>query len=144
MRIASFILPLTDNDSKSLAAVHESVRADLIEAFGGFSAVEISGGWKDEETGKLYVESSVRYEIAADWSKLDRAGKPRLLNRFFNLCGRFCEEASQIVIFATAPDGECYMVAPGVTEAPREIAPREGAAEPVSWRALNERLADAA
>lgn len=117
MRIASFILPLLDNDGASLATVHDTVKADLIQAFGGFTASMVQGGWRDEDTGVIYSDESVRYEVAADW-----AANARLERRFENLCARFCREARQLAVFAVLPYGEAVLLSPK-DAAEREDAP---------------------
>lgn len=144
MQIASFSLPTRDACGHSLAALHADVQAALAEAFGSFTARETADAWTDAATGAEVAESAIRYEVAADFAKLDKRGHPRTLNRFFNLCGVFAGRAGSLAISATGPDGETYLVTPGATQAPREAAPRPTQDGPISWRALNERLAEAA
>ena len=138
MQTASFTLPA------SPAALHADVQAALREAFGDFTARPVKSAWTDESTGAEHVESAILYEVSADFAKLDKRNHPRTLNRFFNLCGVFCAKAGVLAITATAPDGEAFLVTPGATQAPREALPRTMQDGPISWRSLNDRIAEAA
>lgn len=73
MRIASVTLPVADNDGNSLADAHAALRSSLAEEFGGFTAINATGGWCDPSTGKVYVESVIRYDVAMEDSAVNRA-----------------------------------------------------------------------
>lgn len=66
MKLASITLPLLDNRGDSLAFVHDWLELTLVDEFGGYSKVPVQGAWRDDKTGKLYRDSSFRYEFATD------------------------------------------------------------------------------
>jgi hypothetical protein len=73
MKLSSFILPQTSNNGESLLDIHSTLRAQLCDTFGGFTATETQGGWRDS-LGKVYVDRGWRYEVClapADSAKLD-------------------------------------------------------------------------
>ena len=47
------------------ASLQQQFESKLVEAFGGFSAYNGTGGWKDNN-GDLHFETHVRYEIQAE------------------------------------------------------------------------------
>jgi len=71
MRIAQVILPKLDNDGQDLQAVHYGLRRSLAKAFGGYTALDSHGGWIDD-SGKLYDEPGVTYQIACEPSDANR------------------------------------------------------------------------
>lgn len=105
MHISSITLPMFDNAGASLASVHADLRRDLVEAFGGFSAMAIDGEWKDESTGITYAEPSTRYEVAADWT-------PRQLDTLRDLAESYRVASRQLAVMVTEPGSRgAYMVA---------------------------------
>lgn len=101
MRIATITLPIADNNGNALNDVHAALQLDLIAQFGGFTAIDARGGWRDESTGKVFAEPVTQYQIAAKDSDSD---KIRSIAQFF---GRMAE---QICMFVTLPNGEAEMI----------------------------------
>lgn len=64
-RIAQIILPKFDNSGASLTWSHANFQRKFCEAFGGFTAYDVRGGWIDH-AGKLYQDESVSFHIAMD------------------------------------------------------------------------------
>ncbi len=67
MKIAYFLLPYNPQFDIAKQASHQHVRTRLLERFGGFTASLVEGAWKDE-AGKVHYDTSVKYEVAADWA----------------------------------------------------------------------------
>lgn len=58
-------VPVNDNDGNRIPQAAEKTNQKLIDTFGGFSYLgQIVGGWRDPDTGKVYIEPMHRYEIA--------------------------------------------------------------------------------
>jgi hypothetical protein len=62
--VATLILPCEDNKREPLTEVHNALKRELCELFGGFTAVPCYGGWIDEATGKYYEDRSFEYRVA--------------------------------------------------------------------------------
>lgn len=72
MREASFIIPCQNNRGEPLAAVHDTIKQELADQFGGYTSHLTHGGWIDR--GELYDEKGVRYTVALDltlWPEKD-------------------------------------------------------------------------
>ena len=63
MRLASFVLPIVDNDNNSVLDVHNDLARKIVEAFGGLTTVDSVGRWFDEN-GTEYVEPGRMYFVA--------------------------------------------------------------------------------
>ena len=63
LRIAQITLPSEDNEGKSLAFAHKSLKLELARTFGGFTAYETAGGWVNPE-GELIEEDGTTYQVA--------------------------------------------------------------------------------
>lgn len=63
LRIAQITIPTEDNEGKSLASVHKSLKLELAATFGGFTAFETAGGWVNPE-GELIEEDGTTYQVA--------------------------------------------------------------------------------
>jgi hypothetical protein len=96
MRLATITLPIADNDGNPLNDVHAALQLDLIAQFGGFTAIDARGGWRDKSTGKVYAEPVTQYQIECEDSD---AGKLCDIAKFF---GRM---ANQICMFVMMPTG---------------------------------------
>lgn len=105
MRIATLTLPKADNDGVALNDFHHALKLCLIDQFGGFSAVAIEGGWRDDSTGKVYAEPSIRYEVAMDATAGNRANLESLA-RFYGHATR------QISVMVVHADGIVAFVDP--------------------------------
>lgn len=65
LRIASFILPCSDNDGDSTVDAHAYAEQMLLKEFGGFTTTPVKGKWADDH-GKVFTDISVKYEVAVD------------------------------------------------------------------------------
>ena len=108
MRIASLILPTHDNDGVELNDFHHALKLCLIDSFGGFSALAVSGGWRDDSTGQVYIEPSVRYDIAMEDSA-DNSAKLESIARFY---GHATRQNSVMIVHAS---GVADFVSPSVS-----------------------------
>lgn len=64
MREYSIVLPTHNNDGLCLAAVHTSLKRELIYNCDGYSATAQTGGWLNDK-GELFEEPSIRYTVAS-------------------------------------------------------------------------------
>ena len=72
-RLLTLTVPLADNDGDAYDSSHFTrIESALLERFGGFTRVAVSGAWIADD-GRRYDDCSVRYEtltddgLAADW-----------------------------------------------------------------------------
>ncbi len=56
------VVPLRDNDGKSLSREHQVIRNDLLRIVGGFSILHQRGVWV--EGGLTYRDASIRYVVS--------------------------------------------------------------------------------
>lgn len=65
MRLASFVLPVLDNDNNCVLDVHLRFAKQIVETFGGLTTVDSVGRWFDDN-GKEYLEHGRMYHVAMD------------------------------------------------------------------------------
>lgn len=58
------VVPTRDSNGFEIPRVHDYVRTVLTDRFGGFSATETSGYWRDGST--VHVDESITYTIDTD------------------------------------------------------------------------------
>jgi len=102
LRLAQIILPKADNEGRDLGAVHYSLRRAIASEFGGFTALDSFGGWIDD-SGKLYEESGVTYQIACEDSESSRLK----LRDIAIIHGR---AAAQLAVFVSYPNGAAEII----------------------------------
>lgn len=69
MKVWEIILPYRDNKGGSYANAHDLFQAHCLRVFGGFTAFDASGGWRDTETGgepRDYVERVRVYRVLCE------------------------------------------------------------------------------
>lgn len=99
MRLASFVLPNVDNDGNDLSDVHAALQSAAVDNFGGFTALPSMGGWRDDKTGRLYVEPGRLYQFAMP----DSWEADSNLESFARFYGHM---AGQIAVMITYASGE--------------------------------------
>lgn len=94
----TLILPLRDNDGRSLAREVASIKSELLAIAGGYSEVRHHGAWRDED-GTVYRDTSWRVTTTVD-EQQDKAIVARL--------PEWCERLRQICLYthATTVDSE--------------------------------------
>ena len=100
MREYTFILPKTDNDGAPLIGLHCVLHKKLCDMFGGFTAVECSGGWIDS-LGNVIIDHSVRYTVATD---------NELAEQFRDLAIAFGVSAKQQAVYFVNGLGEVEII----------------------------------
>ena len=105
MREARIILPLLDNNGASLAHVHSGLKRALCEAFGGYTALLSHGGWIDSESGKLYEEAGIAYDVAAQEGADTR-------EKLYAIASHVARDAAQVCVYVRLPNGEVIFVDP--------------------------------
>ena len=95
MHLASIILPNADNSGVSLADVHAAMQATIVDVFGGFTSLAVSGAWRADD-GTIYAEQGTKYEIAMDATP-SNAKKLESIARFY---GHMSQQIAMCVQFA--------------------------------------------
>jgi hypothetical protein len=104
-REAALLFPKRDNDGADLSKVHAALRADLLTAFGGYTVSEVSGQWRDSDTGAIYDDESLRYAVAAQWT-------PELTARLDSIARHYCAAAGQVTLYVMHAGGSVVFVTP--------------------------------
>ena len=71
--------------------------------FGGFTAVDSVGAWRDESTGKIYHEPGRQYLIAMEDSRVNR-------DKLESLAAFYGHMSGQITVMVTHADGAVSFV----------------------------------
>lgn len=98
LRIASIILPNTDNNGMPQKRAHEYLRNTILATFGGVTMSDVRGMWKNDE-GTTFVDDSIRYEFACP----DQPSTNHTIGEVAIIAGRM---AGQDAMFVTYPNGE--------------------------------------
>jgi len=96
LRMAYFGLPTSNNDGASLHDVHAALQSTLIDTWGGFSAFNGLGGWRDDATSKIFAEPTVGYYIAMP----DDAGNRAKLLSVARFYGHMAQQLAVMVTYA--------------------------------------------
>ena len=56
----TIVLPTSDNDGHSTRAAIARIQAEILDIAGGYSESTQTGVWRDEDTGKVYRDKSIR------------------------------------------------------------------------------------
>lgn len=115
MRYASIILPRLDNLGADLGGVHNALQTALVDTFGGFTASPVSGGWRDEKSGEIFVDESVEYRIAAVWGPVERES-------LIDLANLYGLKAGQLAVCIQHGNGDVQFIEPRAP-APVEARP---------------------
>lgn len=99
MREASFILPLTDGPSWA----HTTAEDTLMHHFGGFSAGQVSGAWRDGPGGEVVRDTSIEYRVAAEWTNEKR-------NTFIGAALAAGREAGQDAVYVKMDTGRVLIL----------------------------------
>ena len=67
MREARLIVPINDNQGKSLDHVHAEIAECLVSEFGGLTEIEAKGMWFND--ARLFAENVYFYDVAMEVSK---------------------------------------------------------------------------
>lgn len=105
MREARIILPVTDNEGRSLQALHDQLQLELCRLFGGMTATGGQGGWVDDN-GKLVRARVVVYDVAVS---MDDEFAPATLYR---IAAEYGARAKQDCVFLRSPNGIAELVPP--------------------------------
>lgn len=99
----TIVLPVRDNDGRSLAREVASVKSELLAIAGGYSESKQSGAWRDED-GTVYRDQSWRVTTTVD-EQQDKAIVARL--------PEWCERLRQICLYThTTPVESAFVYAP--------------------------------
>jgi len=95
MREASIILPHTMSHEP-----HTAMRHLLLTHFGGYTTHEVSGAWRDPDTGIVHNDQSTCFIVASNTG-------PNMLYHIAEECGKM---AGQICVYVKGFDGEVTFV----------------------------------
>lgn len=99
------ILPLADNDGKSLRDVHTDFQQFLLKLAGGYSQQSIDGAWMDE--GKVYIDHSIKYVVT-----LPKAQDKALMSTL----PFWCQQARQLALFTQARSVRVTFIQPTASQ----------------------------
>jgi hypothetical protein len=102
MNEGSIILPRYGNDGSSLVFAHAALRDRLLEAFGGLTASDGRGIWRDP-SGRVYDEPVTRYDVAMAPSNANVA-------RLRDIAAELAKLASQEAVYVKSPTGSIDFV----------------------------------
>lgn len=109
MFIAQIVLPKIANDGASIDHAHAFLKTELCRKFGGFTALESTGGWIDPESGKAYLEPGITYQTGM-------ADTPENVDALRKIAIRAGVMASQLAMAVTLPSGEFEIIQTGTME----------------------------
>jgi hypothetical protein len=98
MRIASFVLPIVDNDGQCVLDVHLRFAKQIVETFGGLTTAESAGRWFDQ-SGAEYVENGRMYFVAM-------ADNAHNTDKWRAMCVDAGRSAKQLCVMVTLASGE--------------------------------------
>jgi hypothetical protein len=96
MRIAYFLLPILHPDGAKWDPCHQEARGRLLRTYGGYTQTIVEGAWRNPH-GRAFTDTSVRYEIARDWTVFEQ-------NTFKHLVIELAEQAHQESVLIGWPD----------------------------------------
>lgn len=99
--VASFILPLNDNDGKPTDDAIELAQRMLCKEFGGYTSYQVKGGWINAE-GDLMTDVSLKFEVAFDGSY---AAYQYNADRFQQIAMAANKAARQQAAYVVVPNG---------------------------------------
>jgi hypothetical protein len=101
----SITVPVADNDNIPREDIHAWMTSELSARFGGWSQVDIVGGWYPEGAANPCTERSIRYEVLTD--------DDGLTFTFAALAAHVAAEMAQDAVLMTGPEPCPYVfVAP--------------------------------
>lgn len=103
MREARIILPLSDNNGVSLREVHARLENTLCLHFGGATVMPMRGIWRDPETGWMYAEEGLAYDVAMEPSPANDA-------TLIDVARRIGADAGQLAMFVRTADGTVNII----------------------------------
>ena len=103
MREAVIILPCYDNRNNPTTYAHAMLADGLMEDFGGFTEQNVTGRWKDADTGREYRDASILYTVAASANESN-------WKRFEARAIQACKDAEQIALYVRGFDGIARLV----------------------------------
>lgn len=98
LKIAKITLPEQDNNGNSNDFAHNWLKRTLLQTFGGYTVVPVSGAWLDEASGNVYEDESLRYEVATN----DDAFSISQIEQIADEAGR---QAGQLAVAVELPGG---------------------------------------
>lgn len=99
MQKVLFLLPLLDNEGQPYPASDWDWLMDqLVVRFGGWTLDgKVEGAWRDEQSGHVYRDSSLRYVVV-----VQQTAVPELMTFLLDVKARFC----QLALYVERPQVE--------------------------------------
>jgi hypothetical protein len=98
--VASFILPLCDNDGRPTDDAIAFAQNMLAKQFGGYTSYQVKGGWINGD-GELMQDISLKFEVAFDGGYAAYAYN---VDRFQHIAMAAGKAAGQQAVFVTTPN----------------------------------------
>ncbi len=108
---AKFVLPINTPEGRDLSTLHTKIEIELCQAFGGFHAETVRGGWLTPE-GEYQIEPCIAYTIAMPEVNSCNVFLSQLARHYAHLAEqrayyiRFAGGGVKIVPIAPAPDAK--------------------------------------
>lgn len=116
LREMKIILPMVDNQGASLSHIHNQLKRELCQTYGGYTSVASSGGWLNDD-GDLIEDNSITYIVAAmALNEYETTG-------FIDTVRHYATLAKQDCIYAQLASGSVLFVANASTTMFSKLAP---------------------
>ena len=101
MKLAAIILPIADNEGRSLFHQHEQLKHELLAKWGGYTTTDGRGAWQSQN--RVVAEPVLKYEVA-----MERAD----VVAFRVLASSVAHAARQECVMIVTPNGDVEFVKP--------------------------------
>jgi len=86
------ILPVKDNEGKDLLDTHRDLKNLLVKNYGGCTISNAVGCWEDKQSGKVFDEAVIIYQVAITNSLIEKA-------QFKSFAIEYGKKAGQLAIY---------------------------------------------
>jgi hypothetical protein len=124
MRVTYFLLPVLHPRGATYDPCHQEARGRLLRTYGGYTQSIVEGAWRNP-AGRAFTNTSVRYEIAREWTVYEQ-------NTLRHTIIELGELAHQECMLVGWPTGEIELIQ---CDAHRHDDDRFSASNTVAWAA---------
>lgn len=88
MKLATLVLPITNNSGEDQSDTHLALRATLCDVFGGYTVTTGNGGWSDK--GKVFNDPVAVYSIAMEMNGENFVALESIARFYGHMAGQIC------------------------------------------------------